>query len=295
MTGAVAVTGAAGKTGRAVTAALAARGIPVRALVHRPEQAAAGVPGAAQAIPVDLADPTAVREALDGVAAIYLIAPNVHPDEPGLLGPVIDACATSGPRAVVYHSVIHPYAPAMPHHVDKARVEAAVADSGLHWTILQPASYFENALGVWESVRSSGIWPLPYSAQALFTPVALADVAEVAATVLADALDPEPRHRYATYELAGPEVLSTADMAAAAGRVLGHDVTVTVARPSGPNDADPSDAQAVGRARLRAMFDYYDAHGICGNPTILATLLGREPITWRRWVGEHRSAGRTRL
>jgi uncharacterized protein YbjT (DUF2867 family) len=292
----IAVTGAAGKTGRAVTAALAARGATVRALVHTPEQAAAGVSGAGEAVAVDLADHAAACEALDGIAAVYLIAPNVHPDEPGLLGPVIDACARRGPRAVVYHSVIHPYAPAMPHHVDKARVEAMLAESGLDWAILQPASYFENALGVWPSVRERGVWPLPYSERTAFTPVALDDVAEVGATVLlvltgvtAGSGDgTSARHRFATYELAGPEVLTTTDMARVTGEVLGRDVCVTVDRTRPEPASDESDRQRAARTRLRAMFDYYDAHGICGNPTVLAALLGRAPTSWRHWVDQHR-------
>ena len=288
----IAVTGAAGKTGRAVTAALAARGARVRALVHTSGQAAAGVPGATDVVAVDLADPAAVRRALDGTAAVYLIAPNVHPDEPGLLGPVIDRCAQHGPRAVVYHSVIHPYAPAMPHHVDKARVEAMLAESGLDWAILQPASYFENALGVWDSVRERGIWSLPYSEHAPFTPVALADVAEVAATVLRDlagiGAGTRHRHRFATYELAGPEVLTTADMARIAGEMLGRDVTVTVDRSAAEPPPGETARQQAARTRLQAMFDYYDAHGICGNPTVLAVLLDRDPTSWRQWAAAHR-------
>lgn len=276
--GPVAVTGAAGKTGRAVVAALAARDVPVLALVHRPEQARAGIPGATASVAVDLADPDAAHRVLAGTSAVYLIAPNVHPDEPALLESVIAGCEGSGPARVVYHSVLHPYAPAMPHHVDKARVEARLHDSRLDWTILQPASYFENALGAWDSVRAKGIWPLPYSATAPFTPVALDDVAEVAAAALSN-----PAHRFATYELAGPERLTTDDMARIAAEVLGHDVTVTAGRRAwreGPGRLLDSDA----RERLEAMFDYYDRHGLCGNPTVLAALLQRAPTTWRDWL-----------
>ncbi len=269
----VAVTGAAGKTGRAVTAALSRRGVPVRALVHREDQAAAGVPGATEALAADLADRDSLARVLDGVGAVYVIAPNMHPDEPGLLAPLLERCETAGPRTVVYHSVIHPYAPAMPHHVNKARVEARLQESGLDWAILQPASYFENALGVWDSVRDRGVWPLPYSERALFSPVALTDVADVAAQVLTG-----PAHRFATYELAGPEWLTTADMAAAAVAVLGRDVRVEVDRT--PDPGRP--------ASLQAMFDYYDKCGICGNSTVLAALLGRAPVTWHQWVARHR-------
>lgn len=271
----IAVTGAAGKTGRAVTAALSRRGVPVRALVHRMEQAEAGVPGAAESVAVDLTDTGAVQGALDGADAVYLMAPNMFPDEEALADSVIDACGRSGTERVVYHSVIHPYVPAMPHHVAKAEVEARLAASRLDWTVLQPASYFENALGVWDSVRTSGVWPLPYSAAARFTPVALDDVAEIAACALTD-----PRHRFATYELAGPEVLTTAEMAEIAGEVLGRAVTVD-------DHVDPI-AAAARPPRLQAMFDYYDLHGICGNGTVLAALLRRPPTTWRGWVETHR-------
>jgi uncharacterized protein YbjT (DUF2867 family) len=271
----VAVTGAAGKTGRAIVAALSRRGVRTRALVHRPEQAAAGIPGAAGSVAVDLADADAVASAVDGCDALYLIAPNMHPDEPGLAGCVIQACRDRGVRRVVYHSVIHPYVPAMPHHVGKAEVEAMLQESGLDWTVLQPASYFENAYGVWDLVRGEGRWPLPYAAKAPFTPVALVDVAEVAASTLTD-----PRHLFATYELAGPEVLTTADMAEIAGAVLGLDVVVEV-------DRDPA-AAAARPSRLQAMFDYYDAHGICGNGTVLAALLHRPATTWHAWVEAHR-------
>lgn len=271
----VTVTGAAGKTGRAVVAALSRRGVRARALVHRAEQASAGVPGAAECLAVDFTDEDALTRAVDGSTALYLIAPNMYDDEPGLAAGVVRACQAKSVQRLVYHSVIHPYLPAMPHHVGKAEVEAALQQSGLDWTVLQPASYFENAYGVWDSVHQRGIWPLPYSAEAPFTPVALVDVADVAAAALTDA-----RYRFGTFELAGPEVLTTAEMAEIAGEVLGLSVAVE-------EDLDRA-AAAKRPPRLQAMFDYYDEHGICGNSAVLAALLHRPPTTWRAWVAAHR-------
>lgn len=276
----VAVTGAAGKTGQAIIAALAARGIESRALVHRDEQAAETVPHAAETTAVELTDRTAIDEALAGTSAVYLIAPNMHPDEPGLLENVINSCESAGPRTIVYHSVIHPYLPQMPHHIGKAQTEARLHASSLDWAIVQPASYFENALGVWDSVRETGTWPLPYSEQAPFTPVALHDIADSAAIMLGDLMSTEPRYLNATLELAGPERLTTADMARIAGEVLQRDVQVTV-------DRNPV---ADRPAPLQAMFDYYDKSGICGNGRILDDLLaklGRTPMIWRDWVQQH--------
>ena len=58
----IAVLGGHGKTGRAVCAALAARGVETR--------------------PLGRADWPTLSDHLAGCAAAYVIAPNLHPDEP---------------------------------------------------------------------------------------------------------------------------------------------------------------------------------------------------------------------
>jgi D-arabinose 1-dehydrogenase-like Zn-dependent alcohol dehydrogenase len=76
------ITGAAGKTGRALIQALAPKGVPVRALVRRPEQAEKVLAlGAAEAQIGDLCQPDTVFRAAAGVQAVYHIPPNMHPDE----------------------------------------------------------------------------------------------------------------------------------------------------------------------------------------------------------------------
>ena len=78
----IAITGAAGKTGRAIGAAVAAAGHDVVPVVRRPR----GLPGERVA---DLGDAPAMSNALADADAVYLIAPNVHPDELGLLRPAL--------------------------------------------------------------------------------------------------------------------------------------------------------------------------------------------------------------
>ncbi|HEU4913045.1 MAG TPA: NAD(P)H-binding protein, partial [Actinomycetes bacterium] len=79
----IAVVGAAGKTGRAVVAALRARGERPRGLVRRDP--------AVDEVTVDLLDADSVRAALDGADAVYHLAPNVHPDEQRVGRTVLDA------------------------------------------------------------------------------------------------------------------------------------------------------------------------------------------------------------
>jgi uncharacterized protein YbjT (DUF2867 family) len=247
----IAVTGAAGKTGRAVLAALAELGVPVRALV-RPGGTVADL-GATETVHADLADAAQVAIALDGVSAVYVIAPNVHPSEPSIVANVLAA----GVPRVVYHSVLHPAVEAMPHHWAKARSEELLLASGADWTVLQPCAYAQN-------LRLAPVLEVPYSLDARFAFVDLLDVAFVAARVLTEA-----GHSYATYELAGPELLSVADVA----RILG----VRAERADLNEWYLDTPLRGYQRDALGAMFAYYDAHGLVGNPRVLAALLGRSP------------------
>jgi len=76
------VTGASGKTGQAVVAALSRAGAPTRALVHRPSQIETKTNlGAREALAADMRLPAEARRAAEGMHAVYHICPNVNPDE----------------------------------------------------------------------------------------------------------------------------------------------------------------------------------------------------------------------
>lgn len=227
----VAVVGGHGKTGRAVCAALRDRG--------------------AEAVPLGRADWADLTTALRGSAACYLIAPNLHPDEPSYVGEVLGALRAARLPRVVYHSVATPYAPAMPHHVGKARSEDLVRRSGLSWTILQPGVYVQN-FDLGETVR------VPYDVHAPFGFLDLDDLGAAAAMVLLD-----DAHAGATYELASRRA-TLAELAAAAG--VGAE-RVEEWTGDGLDDRE--------REWLRAMFAYYDAHGLPVGTLPLRALLRR--------------------
>jgi uncharacterized protein YbjT (DUF2867 family) len=262
----VLVAGAAGKTGLAVTRAAAAAGLRVRGLVRRPEQRDLVLAaGAAEAVVADLRDEASLSAAYDGTDAVYHLAPNVHAEEVPLGALAVHVARRTGVRRFVLHSVLHPYAPTMPHHVRKAEVEHLVRTSGLAWTVLQPAAYVQNLV-------PADRLAVPYSVDAPFTLVDLHDVAAAAAVVLAD-----DAHRYATYELAGPAVTSVADVARLLTQRTGREVAAVRLDPdawqAGPGAALPVEAARA----LRAMFDYYDRHGLVGGCRPLTGLLGRTP------------------
>lgn len=287
----VAVTGASGKTGAAVVAGLLEAGHHPVGLVRRAEAAERLREQGVEARVVDLAaGADAVASALAGVDAVHHVPPNMHPAEDALTATVVAAAEAAGVRRLVYHSVLQPHVPAMPHHLRKAGSELVVRSSVLDWTVLQPASYAQNLLPFWEAARDGGTYRVPYDVDQPFTPVDLADVAAAVVAVLDD-----PGTVFGTFELAGPEVLSSRDQARVLGALAGRTVTAerqaTAAWRAG---VDP-DGTRADVDDLVAMFDHYDAHGLVGSALALRTLLGREPTTveaaLRRDLGTPGSAG----
>jgi NAD(P)H dehydrogenase (quinone) len=275
------VTGAAGKTGRAVIRALTAKGEAVRALVHRPEQARLVEEiGTREVVVGDMRDPVTLDQATQGVRAVYHICPNVSPDEVAIGQVAIAAARSAGVEQFVYHSVLHPQTEAMAHHWLKLRMEEQLFESGLCYTILQPSVYMQNVLAHWDRILEQGTYPVPYAAETRLGMVDLEDVAAVAAVVLS-----EPGHAGATYELAGEEVLSQTEVAAILGQTLGRPVRTRVI----PLEAWKREAVASGLTdyqieTLISMFQYYERYGFWGNPRVLGWLLRRPPTAFVTFV-----------
>jgi NAD(P)H dehydrogenase (quinone) len=218
------VTGAAGKTGRAVIRALAKGSEPIRALVHHPDQSQAVKElGVRQVFVGDLLDRTDVVRAVEGVRAIYHMAPNVSPDEVPIGENILTAARSAGVECFVFHSVLHPRVEAMPHHWHKARVEEQLFASGLNFVVLQPTAYMQNVTARWEQISTHGTYPVPYSPQTRLSLVDLEDVAEAAALALGkrDLIG-------ATIELVGTPAMSQLDIVEALSQELGHPVRVEV-------------------------------------------------------------------
>ena len=285
------VTGAAGKTGRAVIRALSARGQAVRALVHRPQQATIAIAAGAQDVVAgDMRDRAILEQAADGsagtVRAIYHICPNMSPDELPIARVVLEAARAAGLEHVVYHSVLHPQTEAMPHHWQKLRVEELLFEAGLPFTILQPAAYMQNLLAYWDQIVRQGLYAVPYATDTRLGMVDLEDVAQAAATVLT-----VEGHAGATYELAGPDVLSPAEVAQILEQQLDRPLRARLV----PLDEWQRGARASGLGEyqiqtLLQMFRYYERHGFWGNPRVLTWLLRRPPTTFAGFV--QRVAGR---
>ncbi|TAK10725.1 MAG: NAD-dependent epimerase/dehydratase family protein [Anaerolineae bacterium] len=196
------VTGAGGKTGLAVLRALARSNLAARAFTRSSTQAQAAVAaGAADCITGDLLNSAHLKAAMQDVNSLYLIAPNVHPQEFEICLGALNSAKAAGVERVVYHSVLHPQITSMPHHWKKLQVEEALIESGLGFAILQPAAYMQNVLAHLAVVRKTGRLEVPYSPETRHSLVDLEDVAEAAAEMLTGTF-----YSGGIYELAGPEM-----------------------------------------------------------------------------------------
>lgn len=268
----VLVLGAAGKTGRAVTRALVERGCGVRAAVRPGSTSPVYAAERVRVAPLDLATGEGLAAAMAGVDGVYHLAPNVHPDEVAIANRVVNEAAAQGVSRFVFHSVLHPDDASMPHHLRKGEAEQVIRAHLETATILRPAAYAQNL----EDAARAGRIEVPYSLDTPFTNVDLADVAEVAASVLTEA-----GHEGATYDLAGPAQLTVREMAQVATEALGRHVQAAEIAlddwVSGPGASLPEQA----RHDLIAMLRTYDREGLFGNSASLRALLRREPRTWR--------------
>jgi len=290
------VTGAAGKTGRAVIRALAAKGQRVRALVHRDAQRnPVESLGAQEVIVGDMHEESTLRAAAQGARAVYHVCPNIHPDEL-LIGRVAIAAARAvGVERFVFHSVLHPQIQAMPHHWNKLHVEEALLESQMSYTILRPSNYMQNVLAGllpsdyrqnvlagWRMIVESGVYMVPYSVKSgtRTNMVDLEDVAHAASVVLT-----EPGHLGATYELAGPDILTQTEIAQIFGKHLKRQVRVEELSV----EAWMRNAKVVGMGdyqieTLAKMFQYYDRYDFLGNSLTLSSLIGRAPKSFDAFI-----------
>jgi uncharacterized protein YbjT (DUF2867 family) len=262
--------GAAGEFASLVIPELNKRGALVRGLVRKPDQIdVARRNGAGEFVVGDLRDQPSLDAALCGIEAVFYIAPAFLQDEAEVGERVVEAAVRADVRRFVFSSVIHPVLTSLSHHAAKIVVENAVLNSGLEYTFLHPARFFQNYTRYWPEIVKTGVLAEPWSANTRFSRVDYRDVAEVGAIALT-----EDKLLYGTFELCAPGTLNGWDVGRLVEQVTGRTIRV-----------EKRDIETLGKIPdlLRAMFEYYDHHSLLGNSLTLRTILGREPREYIGW------------
>lgn len=281
MTKPLLLTGANGRTGRAILAAMAHAKIPVRALIRDEAQAPAlHQIGATEHVVADLDDTPSLVAAMRGVGKVLHIGPPMHPRETEITRSLIAAAQDEGVDHFIYYSVMHPLSRTIRHHRLKLDAEEALIDSGLPHTILQPSRYMQHLEPIWSAVVNDGVHAMPFSTSRKFSVVDLVDLADACAAVAGT-----DRYLYGTYELAGPDALSQDDMAATIAQVLDRPVKAVAV----PFDTLREKARMAGASddrieQMIVMNTHYDQHGFRSNSEVLQMIIGRPATTFRAYV-----------
>ncbi len=272
--------GAAGPFAGLVVPALATRGAKVRGLVQEAKQGSAVLRNGASEVAVgDLTNRASLDAALKGVDAVFYIAPAFIAGEIEIGKSMVEAAKAAGARRFIFSSVIDPVLSVLSNHAAKAPVEEAIIESGMEFVLLHPALFFQNLARGWSAVVKTGTYGEPWSDETRFSRVDYRDVAEVAAVALT-----EDRLNFGTFELCAEGTLNRKEVAALMGEVLGRKIeSVKPSPPPGTSKAPDADTQM---AEMKAMFDWYDHHGLVGNALTLRAILGREPRTLRAYFEE---------
>jgi uncharacterized protein YbjT (DUF2867 family) len=270
------VTGAGGNAGRAVVDSLIELELPVRALVRSARPAPAGV----EVVVGDLNRPDGFAEALDGVRGIFLLAG--YEGERALLE---RARAAGTERVVLLSSSAAPSGrrenAVARYHIDS---EAAVRDSGLAWTVLQPNSFMTNTLAWADRIRAGEPVRAPFSDVAVAT-IDPADIGAVAARALAG----EDGLAGRALRLSGPDPLTPAERGRILAEVLGRAVRV---EPQPDDEARAEMLAQMPEPYVDAFFEFF-RDGLIDETTVHPTVervLRRSPRSFRDWAAAHAGA-----
>ena len=275
------VIGASGKVGSQALRQLVAKGLEVRAFGRDPARIEALGLGV-EAVQGDLDQADTIPPAVAGVDKVLLVAGGW--DIPTEDATVIAAAVEAGVRHLVLLSSLGVEAGVAsgPFH---APGEEKLRASGMGWTILRPGFYMANAM-MWRDtiVRQGVIYePTGSGRHALVHP---ADVGDVAAEVLSS-----EGHEGKTYELTGPDAISSADCAAALSAVLGREITHVDVPDEGFRQglaqAGVPAPVADNLARYYAMVKAGDFAMV--TPTV-SEMLGRPARTFGQWAVENAGA-----
>ena len=275
------VTGATGRMGGYVVAALLEAGLPVRALTRDP--ARAELAAEVDVVGGDFTNVASLVPCLEGVASVFLLwtAPLDTAEA------VIERLQSSV-RSVVYLSAPfrtpHPFfQQPNPMAEMHAEIERLLDESRLEVTILRPGMFMSNAQFWWAPAISAGRpvrWPF---AGVRTAPVDERDVGEVAARLL------RTGQANGDFVLTGPESISQEDQVRQIGEVLRrpiefHEVSAQEFR---------QETSATWPAPVVDMLlNAWQASA--GHPAYVTTavpeILGRPARSFRDWVSDHAMA-----
>lgn len=224
------LTGSTGSVGLSLAKLLSQRGIPYRGMVRDVEKASNFGLAGAEWVQGDFQDSASLRQALDGIERVFLLAPPVENIDQ-IEAAFLDIAAACGVHHVVNLSAVGAGID-VPHRFGRlhGQTEKYLQESQLNFTILRPNFFMQNLLTMTDMVQQGTLYVPAGEGKAPFVDVR--DIAAVAASCLT-----ETGHEGKIYEVTGSVSIGYSDIAAMLSQVLERtinyvDIPVEAARSS---------------------------------------------------------------
>jgi uncharacterized protein YbjT (DUF2867 family) len=237
-------------------------------------------PDGVESVKVDYADPSGFDEALRGVEAAFLISPPGDAEAVHTLRPFLEAAKALGPIHIVFNSAF-----GMENAPDSAlgKVERALVETGLPFTILRPNFFMDNFVGptFGDSIRRHRALFLA-AGEGKTSFVSTEDIADVAVKSIAEELVGK------SFSLTGPEALSYPEIAQQVSEVAGfevqfHDLTTEQMEQALFGMGAP--ASSIGY--MMWLFGLVREGKLAGVAQDIEQVLGRKPIAFREFAKKH--------
>ncbi|HTQ97620.1 MAG TPA: NAD(P)H-binding protein [Candidatus Acidoferrum sp.] len=273
------ITGGTGEIGSRVVARLLQRGERPRIFVRDAEKARGRFGDRVELAVGDLGDAQSLRVALEGVDALFLV--NSGPELARRDGDAASAAKAAGVKHLVKLSSMDSLQN-VGTGVWHARGEAAIRESGMSFTFVQPTGFMANALwwapkikaeGVVRSMTGDGKIPFIHSD----------DIADVVTEALVTR-----KYQGESLAITGPTALSYREMASKIGAAIGkpirfHGLTEEEERRKMENLGESGEMIEAHLSIYRAIRDGRLATVTDG----VKKVLGRRPIPFDQWVAEN--------
>jgi (4-alkanoyl-5-oxo-2,5-dihydrofuran-3-yl)methyl phosphate reductase len=279
------ITGATGNIGTELVKLLDSNGSSLR-VVSRDEKKVAHLDPHIERVIGDLREPSVVQRAVQNVDKLFVIPVLLDPNhETDRL--LFDEAKRAGVgRIVMVSSGVVRLDDKNPIGILHRQKEQLIEETGIPWTFLRPSGFMSNTLRFWLNTIKSQAKVFNPTGDGKTAPISPYDIAAVAAVVLTT-----NGHEGKTYDLTGPELLTTHDQVTILSKVIGKpiqclDIPVEAAVEGMKSNGLPVaiiEALSklwIGVRKGESTFQTNDVERLTGEPS----------QTFETWCQEHRAA-----
>lgn len=232
----------------------------------------------------DAANPESLKKAFDGIDKFFSVSPLVE-NMVELADNLIQAAGEAGVTHIVRSSARGASTEA-PITMGKLHgtIEELIKDSGIAYTFVQPASFYQNLMGSLSTINGENVF---YGAtgDGANAYIDVRDIAAVSAAALTG-----DGHANQTYVVTGPEVISSYDMAEELSTQTGREIKFINLEPEELGAAYKSYGMSEWTINTLLELDDITKKGYLSSGTDdVEKVLGRKPFTFKQFVTDNLS------